>query len=82
MLAFAHGAGTPPMDANALAASAQMTGPDSASPQSQKQQQQPQERAGKPAAASPPPRQPINPNHPAAQLARAKMKAAFGKPVS
>ena len=87
MLAFAHGTGQPPMDANALAASAQMNGPDegaqSQPPPSQKRQQQPQERAGKPAAASPPPppRQQIDPNHPAAQLARAKMKAAFGKPI-
>ena len=85
MLAFAHGTGQPPRDANALAASAQMNGPDSASTQSQQPPSQQQERAGKPAAASPPPpppRQQINPNHPAAQLARAKMKAAFGKPVS
>ena len=88
MLAFAHGTGQPPMDASALDQSAQMSGPDEGQPpppsSGQQQQQANQERAGKPAAASPPPppRQPINPNHPAAQVAGAKMKAAFGKPVS
>jgi len=70
-LAFAHGTGTPPMDPQALAASAQMnSGSNGNEQQPQGEEQQPPQRPQ------------IDPNHPAAQLARAKVKAAFGKPIN
>jgi len=48
MTAFAHGTGTPPMDPQALAASAQMTGPDESATTAQAgQQQQPAQQPPK-----------------------------------
>jgi hypothetical protein len=65
MTAFSQGKGTPPMDMNALAASAQMTGPDESATTAQAgQQQQPAQPQGNMAAL----------NSPKARMARATMK--------
>ena len=80
MLAFSHGQGTPPMDAQALAQSAEMNGAEDGenTPPPAPPQSQPQSSNTTASGKKSQPQQMPPVNHPAAQRARARMTAMKG----